>query len=267
MTFITCPLLANQRTAQDTRSLFRKLGKQWKEKLAFLALSICSVQCDIVIKAHADLSIKIRAKVAHVGEVGKGVVSIIWRWYIWLARRLIFILSNAQSFHSHFLAPLLICLGLHAFLATSPILPDAPLCTCFEMSSGDSTEREHRDCSLQKWISLLWAAQNKESQEISERVYKLVLNNYTLLVKVIQQPPGHIITQQVFFLFFFQGGENRFMSIYSCLRLTVHIVHNFEIKLRENTDGVFGIKRVDGAKMGLYTWPCLQRETNKNEHL
>lgn len=138
MACTACPLLANERAAQATHSLLRKLRRHWKEMVVSVALSICSVQCDIVIIAHADLSIKI--KVVHVGRCGKGVVSIMWRWYIWLARGLIFILSNTQSFHSHSLSPLLICLGLHAFLTTSPILPAAPLCTCSEISAGDSTE-------------------------------------------------------------------------------------------------------------------------------
>ena len=166
MTCTTCPLLANERAAQDTHSLFRKLRKHWKEMVS-VALSICSVRCGIVITAQADLSIKIRVKVVHVGRCGKGVISITWRWYTWLARALIFILSNAQCFHSCSLSPLLICFR-------SPCLPDhLP-----HLTSGSSLyllwnicwrqHWEHRAWSVQQWISLLSAAQNKK------RIRKLV---------------------------------------------------------------------------------------------
>lgn len=74
MSCTSCPLLANGRgAAQGTHSLLGKLRKHWKEMVVSVALSFCSIQCDIVTMAHADLPIKLRVKVVHAGRCGNYV--------------------------------------------------------------------------------------------------------------------------------------------------------------------------------------------------
>lgn len=138
MSCSTWPLLQNEKAARDTHSL-GELRTHWRETVLAVALSICSIWCDIVIIAHAESPVKIRVNACQVLQGGVGMGSLQFCKMVHVFSRRVHI-HLQQCTELPFLVPITSLSGSPCLPDHLPILPAAHLHSGLGISSGDGTE-------------------------------------------------------------------------------------------------------------------------------